>query len=476
MGRFAVYRTIKRVPHALAIVALVAVVAGCQSLRSKTESGCKGHPAFVDCMTTASIGKAPVAQGDADAPLEEGSADDYADTEDFTVVDGNPRVEAARQSIDFADEEITKARAGNGPTLNAIANSNWQDDDHGSSGDNLNDDDHSLGLRASLPIRDAIFGRPRVQSAKANARAAAHSFRAAEQSAIIELARVVTQIERDTKVLKALDDHVVRLSRLLQQAIDRRQSGDMSQTDIDQIRLKLVSSRIDRAEAQARLLESRATLPTVVGAAGTTKLRDVSSVVPLSRDMAVSEALKDSPDIMAAREEYVAAEADVSAARREFLPQLNLDASAKRRWEDGDRSGDNDLFLGLSVDLPLYDGGLRGAEVRQRRATARERDYNVIDQERTVASRVKADWALREAARQQLALSGHRIAAARAALSGVGRARDIGARTIEDELNAAADLLAAIIGRSDAQQSEVLAEHRLAAQIGRLSAVYTVNN
>ena len=456
--------------RALAVVAITVLVSGCQAHNSANAPGpCASLATPADCTVTGSL---------PDDPAPDRDYARYPDTSDLedeaTIVEGNPTVEAARQAIPIADGEVSKAWAGIGPRVSATGSVDWQDEANAGPGSTAKDG-QSIGVKASLPIRDSLFGRPKVRSARASARAAALGFKSDEQDVILEMAQILAQIERDRAVLKALDQHIARLNGLLRDARDRAHTGDMSATDVSQIRLKVVSARADRADAEASLAESLSRLPTVIGSSGEATLRDVSRVLPGSQAAIVSAALANSPGLLAAREEETAAQEQLSASRGEFLPEVNLNATAARRYETGNRAGDDDLYVGVSIDMPLYDGGERSADVRQKEAALRERGYRAQSLERATAARVKADWAKRQSARSKLALSSERIAAARAALDGVGKARLIGARTIEDELNAASDLLTAIISRSEAKKALVLAEHRLAAEAGVLSAAYRVN-
>lgn len=434
-------------------------VAACQAHKAGVGGNCGSvdpAPGPADCIETGSVAVGPKAS------LEESSA-----------VDGNPRVEAARQAALVAKEETAKARAANRPKLSAVASADWR---HGGDGDPNGETDgrQSAGFEVTMPIRQAIFGKPRVRSAAARAKAAALEFKTTEQAVLVDMAQIRAQIERDRAALKALESHIARLRRLMGQANGRRASGDMSQTDLDQIRLRIVSAEVDRADTRASLDENIERLPTVEGSHGTVALRRVRHVIPVSQAATIKEALSFSPEIRASREAAAAAKADLTAAGRELLPEVNVNASAKRDWSDGD-GGDNDLFLGIRFDLPMYDGGGRFADIRQKRAAAGERDLRVAELERSVTARVKADWAQRKAARRKLNLADKRIAAARAALAGVARARKVGARTIEDELSAVSDVLAARIGRSEARRQLVVAEHRLAAHVGALAAAYSVN-
>jgi outer membrane protein TolC len=107
-------------------------------------------------------------------------------------------------------------------------------------------------------------------------------------------------------------------------------------------------------------------------------------VTPATPDTAVladlDAAARHRPELAGARSRILAAGYDLSAANAAFRPQVSafgmadLFASrmnAMERWEE--------YTIGIAVSLPLFDGGMRGAQVRKARAerarlTAQEQD------------------------------------------------------------------------------------------------------
>lgn len=109
----------------------------------------------------------------------------------------------------------------------------------------------------------------------------------------------------------------------------------------------------------------------------------VASAAPLDDPALLADldlAARRRPELAGARARVLAAGHDLDAARAEFLPQVSLfgmaDLFANRmnntgRWEE--------YLAGVGVSLPLFDGGMRSAQVRRARAerarlTAQEQD------------------------------------------------------------------------------------------------------
>lgn len=88
-----------------------------------------------------------------------------------------------------------------------------------------------------------------------------------------------------------------------------------------------------------------------------------------------AEVLLQRPDLRAAEQRLQAAAFDVGAARAARFPRLTLTASAGTRSSDLDgllRSGSSLFSLAPSLDLPLFDLGLRQAQVDAAQAGQRE--------------------------------------------------------------------------------------------------------
>jgi len=118
--------------------------------------------------------------------------------------------------------------------------------------------------------------------------------------------------------------------------------------------------------------------------ASTVPTAPLSVVSPSSPDAALladlDAAARQRPELAGARARILAAGHDVSAANAAFLPQVGLFGMADffaSRMNDMDRW--EEYTVGVGVSLPLFDGGMRSAQVRRARAerarlTALEQD------------------------------------------------------------------------------------------------------
>ncbi|MDH0867927.1 efflux transporter outer membrane subunit [Mitsuaria sp. GD03876] len=188
------------------------------------------------------------------------------------------------------------------------------------------------------------------------------------------------------------------------------------------------SARGDAAESLTAVTQARLQLELLAGQPLPDRLLPVAQDAPQALALPAvpgglpAEVLLQRPDLRAAEQRLRAAAFDVGAARAARFPRLTLTASAGTRSPDLDglfKSGSGVWSLVPQIDLPLFDGGQRRAQVEVSEASRREAMANyeaalqsafrdvadalaVRDQ---LAERLDAQQAQVEAAEQSLRLA-----------------------------------------------------------------------
>src|SRR5262249_45296161 len=165
-------------------------------------------------------------------------------------------------------------------------------------------------------------------------------------------------------------DETVRLSRA------RFKAGDISEAELKKIELESLKYQNGEIDAQMELDLAWHKLAALLGFGSPAALPSVAAEkpperAPLSLSDLTARALNERPDLRAVRMSQRKAQADLSAARREALPEPALGVAYTH--DDFTVSGDNpnSLALTLSFPLPLFDrnqGGIGRAQVDLRRA------------------------------------------------------------------------------------------------------------
>jgi outer membrane protein len=121
--------------------------------------------------------------------------------------------------------------------------------------------------------------------------------------------------------------------------------------------------------------------------------------------------------------------------------------------------------------VPIYQGGLPSAQVRQAKEVLGQRRIEQDSARDQVRQAVVATWGSLDAAKAQIAATNSQVSAEQLALSGLIEERKVGQRTTLDVLTAQQDLLNARIIQVTAQHDRVVAAYALLAATGGLDSV-----
>ena len=167
-----------------------------------------------------------------------------------------------------------------------------------------------------------------------------------------------------------------------------------------------------------------------------------------------------------------AAEANVAAARAEYMPSARLTASYGGTTGDLgaiDDIGDNTGFqAGATISVPLFTGGLNSSRVAQALERANVAQINVEGERRNTLQAVSSAYAQSISSRATLQAGEEAVRAATVAAEGVRQEAQVGLRTTLDVLNQELELRNAQITLASARRNEYVAQASLLAAMGRL--------
>ena len=228
--------------------------------------------------------------------------------------------------------------------------------------------DNLIGAQASYEVD--IWGRVRDIAASANATAEA-SADALDQARL----ELHAELARDYIDLRGLDDEAKLLADTIgiyRSALDltksRLQAQIASPVDVDRAQTQFSSAEAQASDLALRRSALEDAIAALVGqsAASFTVARSARPVPLPSRPRAVpADVLRRRPDVAEAERLTAAADYGVGVARANFFPKFTLIAiggtqdTGFRLFNPGNTFG----TIGPSVDLPLFDAGLRQAEL-----------------------------------------------------------------------------------------------------------------
>ncbi|MBK1644782.1 type I secretion protein TolC [Thiocapsa imhoffii] len=270
-----------------------------------------------------------------------------------------------------------------------------------------------------------------------------------------QIALMAATTEAYFGVLRAADLVTVQASlvraneRQLEQSRQRFEVGLVAITDVNDNLAAFDQSRADLITAENQLDNAWEALRRIVGPIQTpiARLGDALPLTPPEpNDINVwaESAMRGNFGIIAASEAVGAAKKGIEIERSGFYPSVNLQAGYDMARSGTDSRNDADLgFIGLQVNVPIYQGGAVTSRTRQAGynfrasqdnldAVRRQVDQQVKDAFRGITSSI-ADVKARQAA----------VVSARSSLESTEAGQEVGTRTQVDVLNAQRQLFQA---------------------------------
>ena len=197
--------------------------------------------------------------------------------------------------------------------------------------------------------------------------------------------------------------------------------------------------------------------------------------IPATLKAALEIAKQNNPNIMAARSAYDVAVKDVSIATGTLLPEVVFQAQGQRIFGDDPQNVigaefRDTLDVTINANLPLYQGGVRYAQIRQAKQGVGAAKFAVYTAHREVMQQVKSIWSNYQAASQQIRAFKAQVEAAKIAFDGASQEAFLGAKSTLDVLNLQDDLINAKINLVQAEQQRDLFTYQLFNVIGHLTA------
>lgn len=384
----------------------------------------------------------------------------------------NPQLAAERARQRADDETVPRALAGFRPSVVATVGAGpaFERDRPGGTS-------FTSAITPGLTINQNIYDGGRtaasVRSAESAVFAGRETLRGVEQTVLAQAATAYMDVLRDTARVELQRGNIGSLRETLRIARKRYETGDASATDPAQAESRLARAEADLALAESDLAASRSVYRQVVGAepVGLDVPRSPEGLLPSSVRAAILAALDHHPAVRGAQHAVDAAASDVRVAGADLLPSVTVQGSLSRVFGGAlDTTGAVPASAGLQASVPIYDGGLASAQVRQAKETLAQRRIELASVRDRVRADIRSSWGALEAARAAVPASEAAVAANELALAGVRREQMTGRRTTLDVLNAQQELVNARTTLLVAQRDRVVASYAVLAATGDLNA------
>ena len=423
--------------------------------------------------------RAPGATTPAAAPVDYGRDQDLRGALVRTY-QTNPSLMAERQSLRQRDEDVAIARAAGRPQ--AEVNAGFNRDIYTRHIIGGNGADLSVTGRISMPLYSGGRVRNNVRAANIRVEAGRADLRATEGDLFTEAVAAYMDVIRDRSIVQLNQNQVRVLETNLQATRDRFEVGDLTRTDVAQSDARLALARSQLALVEGRLRSSEENYRRVIGE----NPEDLMPPPPLptlpgTDEQATQVALGNNADLASIAAQTRAARYDVRVAQGARLPTISANSTTQYFDRLGTGvAGVNGIGLnvdnttsssvGLSLTMPLYQGGGAAARVRRAEAVRGELLETAVAVERLVISNTNAAFAVYRAALSAIDSNEIAVAANTLALEGTRAEQTVGTRNVLDVLNAEQELLNSQVLLVTARRDAYVAGFQLLNAMGQAEA------
>ena len=402
-----------------------------------------------------------------------GSADTLRDAL-VSAYQTNPTLTAQRETLRATDDGVAIAKAAGRPQVSATLGVNRDLTrsgvlDVGGKGPSV-----SGGLDVSYPLFNGGSVRNSVRAAQTRVQAGRATLRAVEGDVFTLAVASYMDVIRDRAIVELNENNVKVLQTNLEATRDRFEIGDLTRTDVAQSEARLQLGRSQLAQAQGDLIASEAKYREVIGhPPGQLAPPPPLPPLPATADEAVRIALANNPDLIAITRSATAAGYDVRVAQAGRLPTVSAVASGTYLNDLGGAVGPNSgtqTTAGFNARIPIFQGGLPAARVRQAQAQEGQLLEQVVGTERAVIQTTRAAFAAYEAAQKTIEASTVAVQANELSLEGNRAEQSVGTRTVLDVLNAEQELLQTQVALVRAKRDAYVAGFQLLNAMGQAEA------
>jgi TolC family type I secretion outer membrane protein len=391
-----------------------------------------------------------------------------------TAYAANPTLEAARANLRAIDENVPQVLSEWRPSVIGQAQAGHEWDEAQGPAQALTETEtnpRSYSLTVRQPVFDGFGTVSGTSQAENQVEAGRARLINTEQSVLQSAVSAYMAVVRDTAVLDLNRNNEKVLQAQLEATEARFEVGELTRTDVAQAQSRLQGAIAQRIQAEGQLTSSRAIYRQVIGEDPVDVAMPTDTPpLPSSRDEAVALS-QAAPNVVAAQFDERAAKDNIDVQFSDLLPSVAIEGSYERREDVGLR--DNEANVGQvlgTVTIPLYQAGAPDSRVRQSKQVYMQTRRLTDEALRAAEQEAITAWQGLQTAVAQSQSFEEQVRAADLALEGVRQEQEVGARTILDVLDAEQESLNAKVSLVSSQTDRVVAQYRLLAAGGALTA------
>jgi len=308
------------------------------------------------------------------------------------------KIRISGENVEISDSGKYKALAALLPRATAFGTyTHYTDEKRNPSGSVTQPDSQSFwGARIDENL--SLSGREftSYSISKDNVEKSRYDFRSFQEEFLLAVSLAYFEFMKARKGLEIADSNVERLTKYREAARTRLKAGEITKTTVLRAEGELSGALSDQIKARNAYESARVFLARIVGIERDFQIREVpvTEREPAELDALKDKALKTRPDVKSAETLVRIAEKQIDVTRGAYWPTLNLAGVYTNTEQSPETASYNreSTYGAVTLNFPLFEGGLRRAEVRESESKYRQAEFQYRDFVKTVNVEVENTW------------------------------------------------------------------------------------
>ncbi len=381
----------------------------------------------------------------------------------------NAKLNSERAAVRISSDDVVIARSGLLPQVEGVGNYGRNKSftsPYITSG--------SIGVRLNQRLFDGFITQNIFSSAQVKLQAQREYLRNVEQNTFLETVTAYANVYHARRVADLRRENLAALEEQVRSNKAKFDVGEGGHVDLAQAQAARSVAVSELSLARADVKTAEAVYRQVIGS-DPEKLKrpPVAKDFPINLDMAYRMSVVMHPAILYAKYLVDASVYNVKAKEGALLPKVDFSATASyNRIYSGAGEDGVSKSIGLSVSVPIFEGGRTSAQIRQSREQLGQAHLQLDLAHSNTRQALTSAWFQLEGARSSVIAYRESVRAAEIALKGRVQENRVGQATTLDVLNSRTQLINAQIALAMAERNAVVASYSVQSSIGKLTASY----
>ena len=324
------------------------------------------------------------------------AAEEYTLEDLFRIgMQKSEKIRISGENVEIADSGKYRALSTLLPRVTAFGTYTSYTDEKRNAANSLIQPDRQSVWGARIDENLSLSGREftSFSLSKDNVERSRYDFRSYREEFLLSVSLAYFEFMKARKGLEIADSNVERLAKYREAARTRLQAGEITKTTVLRAEGELSGALSDQIRARNAYESARVFLARLVGIEREFGIREVPVTEREAPDLEVlkDRALKTRPDVKSAETQVRIAEKQIDVSRGAYWPSVNVAGVYSSTEQSPETASYNreSAYGAVTLNFPLFEGGLRRAEVRESESRYRQAEFHYRDFVKSVSVEVE---------------------------------------------------------------------------------------